>query len=74
MTQVTVYVDGKVIGSRSSFGDAPSEYLDIAEEIMTEKKVDHCAIRIEDENKQGCWMMVGGKNGDRPRMGDKPNA
>ncbi len=73
MTHVKIYIDGLLRGHRLAFSDTDTkEHLGIATELMDEQKADHCAIRIEDNEKHGCWLMIGNHNGDRPKLEDLP--
>jgi hypothetical protein len=56
---VTVYSAGKPIGQRTIF-DA-SDVAAAINSVMHETKLDHCAARVEDDNKSGAWLLVGSK-------------
>lgn len=73
--RIRIYVDGDfIVEGISPRRDANLE-LEILGRMMAQNAVDHCAVRIEPasgEKGGGCWMLIGGKKGDRPTEIDLP--
>lgn len=60
--KVTAYVAGKPRGERTVFSD--KEIVEAAGNLLLEEKLERCAIRFEDENGSGGWMLISARGQD----------